>query len=109
VIKGHISINSDITNQKNTEKRLERSYNILNSIVENITDHMNEVLEYVKINLEILIKENDTIITDDPLPNVKAEKTQMFELLQNLITNSIKYRSLKTPHIHISAGKDGSN
>ena len=68
---------------------------------------MNEVLEFVKINLEILIKENNAIITEDPLPIVKAEKTQMFELLQYLITNFIKCRSLKSPHI--SARKDGSN
>ncbi len=27
-----------MTNQKNTEKKLERSYNILNSIIENTTD-----------------------------------------------------------------------
>lgn len=85
------------------------TYSSVNSkIIKFVDVDMNEVLEYVKINLEILIKENDAIIIDDPLPIVKAEKTLMVELLQNLITNSIKYRSLKTPHIHISARKDGS-
>ena len=37
-INGYISINRDMTDQKNTEKKLERSFNILNSIVENTTD-----------------------------------------------------------------------
>ena len=38
IINGYISINRDTTRQKNIERKLERSYNILNSIVENTTD-----------------------------------------------------------------------
>lgn len=37
-VTGHISINRDMTRQKNTEKKLQRSYNLLNSIVENTAD-----------------------------------------------------------------------
>ena len=37
-VKGYISINRDMTKQKNIEKKLERSYNLLNSIVENTED-----------------------------------------------------------------------
>jgi len=77
-------------------------------IIELVDVDMNEVLEDVKINLEILIKENDAVITNDPLPIVKADETQMVELLHNLISNSIRYKSSKTPYIHISAEKDGS-
>ena len=70
---------------------------------------MVEVLEKVKINLEILISENGAVITNDPLPVITADKKQMQQLLQNLISNSIKYKSKKPPNIHISADKDGSN
>jgi len=68
---------------------------------------MNGVLEKLKYNLEILISDNNAIINNDPLPIIKAEKPQMMELLQDLITNSIRYRGSKTPKIHISAKKDG--
>ena len=36
-----------------------------------------------------------------------ADETQMVQLLQNLIGNSIKYRGNSTPIIHLSATRDG--
>ena len=68
---------------------------------------MIEVLDKVKINLEILISEKRAVITNDPLPVITADKKQMQQLLQNLISNSIKYKSKKPPNIHISAEKEG--
>jgi PAS domain S-box-containing protein len=68
---------------------------------------MNEVLGIVENNLDILIKENNAVITSDDLPVLKADKTQMIQLLQNLISNSLKYRSDNYPVIKISAKNDG--
>jgi light-regulated signal transduction histidine kinase (bacteriophytochrome) len=43
-------------------------------------------------------------VTHDPLPVVKADRTQLAQLFQNLIGNAIKYRSPEhDPRIHVSA------
>lgn len=66
-----------------------------------------DVLKIVETNLDILIKENNAVITSGKLPKIRADKTQMIHLFQNLINNSIKYRSVKSPEIHISATNNG--
>lgn len=68
---------------------------------------MNDVLEIVETNLDILIKENDAVIISEKLPKIWADKTQMIQLFQNLINNSIKYRGIQSPKIHISALNEG--
>jgi PAS domain S-box-containing protein len=65
-----------------------------------------KVLDEVLFNLEILIKENQAVITRDPLPKICADHRQMVQLFQNLITNGLKYRSDETPQIIISAQKE---
>ena len=47
------------------------------------------------------------MVTSDPLPTVVAEEVLLMQLFQNLISNSIKYRSKETPRIHVSAERDG--
>jgi PAS domain S-box-containing protein len=79
-------------------------YSKINTKTEDFTCvDMNEVLEIVKTNLDILIRENDAVITSGKLPKIWADKIQMIQLLQNLINNSIKYRGIQSPKIHISA------
>lgn len=68
---------------------------------------MNDVLDIVKINLDILIRENDAVITSGKLPKIWADKTQMIQLFQNLINNSIKYRKIQNPKINVSAINEG--
>ncbi len=58
-------------------------------------------------NLETAIAENDAVVTSGPLPALVAEEVMLTSLFQNLISNSIKYRSRETPRIHISAERDG--
>ncbi len=58
-------------------------------------------------NLEAAIAESGAIVTCDPLPTLVAEEVMLTSLFQNLISNSIKYRSRETPRIHISAERDG--
>ncbi|HZP16370.1 MAG TPA: ATP-binding protein, partial [Terriglobales bacterium] len=58
-------------------------------------------------NLEVAIRENRAIVTSDPLPVVVAEEVMLTSLFQNLISNSIKYRSRETPRIHVSVERDG--
>jgi chemotaxis family two-component system sensor kinase Cph1 len=74
----------------------------------NETD-MNLILEQVKSNLSYSIKDTGAIITNDPLPVVIADESQMIQLIQNLISNAIKFQKKNaTPIIHIS-GKTEEN
>lgn len=62
-----------------------------------------DVLRTVLSNLKTLIEESHAEITCSPLPTILANKQEMVSLFQNLISNSIKYRSDKTPKIHIQS------
>ncbi|HSP86494.1 MAG TPA: ATP-binding protein, partial [Ignavibacteriaceae bacterium] len=64
-----------------------------------------KIVELVLINLKELLKDNNAIVTHDPLPIIYANDQQMVQLFQNLIANAIKYRGKKNPEIHISADK----
>lgn len=67
---------------------------------------MRKVLDEVLFNLEINIEENHAVISKEPLPVIFADYSQMVRVFQNLIGNAIKYRTKKTPKIHISAVKE---
>ncbi len=54
-------------------------------------------------NLLTAFRESGAIITNDPLPVVRADATQMTQLLQNLIGNAIKFCGQRRPEIHVSA------
>ena len=57
--------------------------------------------------LKALIDETNAQISYDPLPELYADPRQIARLLQNLITNSIKFRKPnEPPKIHISCRKD---
>jgi light-regulated signal transduction histidine kinase (bacteriophytochrome) len=62
-----------------------------------------EALDDAIRNLTSLIEESGAIITRDPLPSVKGDLVQMTRLFQNLLVNSIKYRSEESPRVHVNA------
>jgi light-regulated signal transduction histidine kinase (bacteriophytochrome) len=57
----------------------------------------------VLMMLNALIRENDALITHDPLPQVPADFNELVQLFQNLIGNGLKYRRTEAPRIHVSA------
>jgi PAS domain S-box-containing protein len=61
------------------------------------------VLRRALDNLEVEILESGAQITNDPLPVLMADRTQMTQLFQNLVGNAIKYRGEDPPKIHVSA------
>jgi len=61
------------------------------------------ILMDVRKNLSRVIEANGARITHDALPRVLGDEVQLTQLFQNLISNSIKFRSEKPPHIHIAA------
>ncbi len=70
----------------------------LNALINNITEDLfNTILE------------NNAKIRVDKLPNITCDSLQIKQLFQNLIANSLKYRSEKDPIIHIGCIKKQSH
>jgi PAS domain S-box-containing protein len=62
-----------------------------------------EVLQAALANVDAAIAESGAVITQDPLPTVSADRTQLTQLFQNLFSNAIKFRRRETaPRIHVS-------
>jgi light-regulated signal transduction histidine kinase (bacteriophytochrome) len=64
------------------------------------------VLDKALLNLQAATAQSGAIVTSDRLPTVVAEEVMLMQVFQNLISNSIKYRSEETPKIHVSAERD---
>jgi two-component system CheB/CheR fusion protein len=66
------------------------------------------VLATALSNLQLAIEGVNARITWESLPTVMMDPTQLLQLLQNLIANSLKYRSADRPLIHLSARIEGN-
>ncbi|MBI3668840.1 MAG: GHKL domain-containing protein [Acidobacteria bacterium] len=58
--------------------------------------------------LKVAVQETGAQVTCDPLPSVMGVEAQLVQLLQNLISNAIKFRSAQAPQIHVSAQRNGT-
>jgi PAS domain S-box-containing protein len=58
-------------------------------------------------NVRSLVEESGAAITREQLPQVMGDPIQLTRLFQNLLVNSIKYRSDPAPQIHIAAVDNG--
>jgi signal transduction histidine kinase len=68
-----------------------------------------EVVETVLHNLQVLISESGADIHVESLPRIHASRVQMIQVLQNLISNALKYREKDIkPVIRISAQQEPS-
>ncbi len=70
---------------------------------------MEGALAEVLFALSASIDASGASITYDPLPEVWVENRSLITLLQNLISNAIKYRGDKPPRIHVSAEPSDAN
>ena len=61
------------------------------------------ILDAVLNNLKIAVDQSGAIVTSDPLPTLNLNESEMVEVLQNLISNALKYRGKDPPRIHVSA------
>src|SRR5579883_2249482 len=61
------------------------------------------VLEGVLLNLDRLIRDTQSRVTHDPLPQVLCDATQLGHLFRHLIVNAITFRKPDPPRVHISA------
>jgi light-regulated signal transduction histidine kinase (bacteriophytochrome) len=70
---------------------------------------LEDVLRGVLANVSTALEESGGIITHDNLPVVVGDPTQLAEVFQNLIANSLKYRKSDEPvRIHVSCRR-GAN
>ncbi len=65
-------------------------------------------LKQVLFGLAEVIRQCNGSVTYDALPEVGMSKTHLQQVLQNLITNALKYRREEPPEIHISAVRQGA-
>ncbi|MBC7862277.1 MAG: PAS domain S-box protein, partial [Bacteroidia bacterium] len=90
---------NDLLNYSRTNKEGELS-NVI------FTDVLNDVIQ----NLKTSIEENNVIINFANMPVIYCDRTQMIQLFQNLISNSIKFKKDDVdPIININAEKVGPN
>jgi light-regulated signal transduction histidine kinase (bacteriophytochrome) len=62
-----------------------------------------EALLIALANLSATLEETQAQISNDPLPPVRIRRTHLEKVFQNLLSNSLKYRSADRPKIHIAA------
>ena len=68
---------------------------------------MEVVMDHVRQNMAVMIRENGAEITTGPLPTVIADQSQMVQLLQNLVANAITYRKDEPPTLQVEAQERG--
>jgi PAS domain S-box-containing protein len=68
----------------------------------------NVVLGTVRANLSIAIEDAAALVTNEELPTVMADATQLGQLLQNLIANAIKFHGARAPRVFVAACERGA-
>ncbi len=66
------------------------------------------VMDRVMENLRLRIAETGATVEVGPMPSVKGDATQMTQLFQNLLSNSLKFLGDEAPRISIDAANDGN-
>ena len=69
---------------------------------------LKEAVEWAKENLILALEESNAKIEVGELPVVNGHRTQLCQLMQNLIANAIKYRSSKPLVISVTAEMNGT-
>lgn len=67
----------------------------------------NELVDDVLATLDAPIRESGATVTRDALPTILGDRTQLAQVLQNLIDNALKYQAGRAPEIHVSAHRGG--
>jgi PAS domain S-box-containing protein len=64
---------------------------------------MRDALDYVSSLLDAAMRDAKATITADELPEVIGVRSQLVQLLMNLVGNALKYRGAEAPRVHIGA------
>jgi signal transduction histidine kinase len=78
------------------------------SELEKETVDLNTVIEIVQLNLQVSIEETQAeIVAETKLPTVYSVQSLLIQLIQNLVSNAIKFRKPdRPPCIHLSSKED---
>ena len=68
-----------------------------------------EVLQSAVSNLQVAIEQNQAVITNGTLPQVRMQAVHLQQVFQNLLGNAIKYRGKEPPKIEVDARRDGDD
>lgn len=68
---------------------------------------LDEVLDIALRNLAVRVEETGAAIERAPLPRVQADRMQMVQLFQNLLSNALKFAGEKPPRIHVTSRCEG--
>jgi signal transduction histidine kinase len=68
-----------------------------------------DVVDEAEIALQASIRQSGARIEHGTLPSLAVDRVQFLQVLQNLISNAIKYRREESPSIYIEAHRDGSD
>ena len=70
---------------------------------------LERVVAAVQTNLGHSIEQHHAELTHDPLPTVSGNEAQLVQLIQNLVSNAIKFHAPeRAPKVHVSAQPDPS-
>ena len=94
----------------------------LNTLVSDILDYstvkndfqmqnvdLNIIVDQLRGDLKETIISKNAVIKSDQLPNIKSDKSQMYQAFKNIIENGIKYNKSETPQVNISAQENGTS
>lgn len=93
--------------QTSTERMQNMIRDMLNySQIENKSTALEQVncaeeIEKVIQNLALTIDEKKAQVTFTDLPTIKADRMQIFQLFQNLMSNGLKFSDSKNPKVHV--------
>jgi signal transduction histidine kinase len=95
-----------------------RMVNVINSLldlskitgaVEITTNDFNQIVEDVKLSLKLQIHERNVKLKCGKMPVIRADRTHMAQLFQNLVSNAIKYNKSDFPEVVIEYFEDETN
>ncbi len=69
--------------------------------------NFNDIVEHAAGDLQAEIEKSVAKVTHGQLPTLLADEIQITQLFQNLIGNGVKFHRGDSPHIHISAERQG--
>lgn len=67
-----------------------------------------EVVREVLTSMQTSLEASDASVEVDDLPTVMADRSQIAQVFQNLISNGLKFQDDRPPRIEVSAERDGN-
>ncbi len=67
-----------------------------------------DIVVQVCDDLKYEIEKTGAVITNDSLPTIKIDASQIINLIRCRVENAIKFSNVKKPHIHISSEQNGA-